>query len=465
MLLLLMMTVVMTVFLYQKAMQQEEERCWQILGESAQSLNREIKVRFEDHISILHMIVEIANEENMTEPERIRELCLSAFSSDTMFQQIDVIYPDRTVITEDGEKKEWLNEEQFQKIYQSGEHMSERFVHPEDGKNYLCYCVPVKKEGEIVFVLAGLIQTDTMNEIFGSTLYGGQAKCCIVDVKDGNYIMDEWHDTLGNAFDDAPRRKVKGYEEVDQLADIKALKTGVVAFQSRTTGKPLYMYYTPVGIFDWEISIFATRDVIFEKLLYMKKLLMIAGIIEGIIVLLYCIWNLFNIRQAIKSKAETEEVLEQLKYVSYRDMLTNLYNRNKYMEVLDGYKGKMVASVGIAYIDLNGLKKINDAGGHECGDRYIRNAAEKTEEAFPGYVYRIGGDEFVVLQPEIEKAVFERQIDLLKEKLAEVQVSSSIGFLWREFCEDLDALQKEADKIMYSEKERYYKEKEIAGKS
>ena len=79
----------------------------------------------------------------------------------------------------------------------------------------------------------------------------------------------------------------------------------------------------------------------------------------------------FFITNSLMKKKEKE----YLRFLSYRDMLTGLYNRNRYMETVNEYQENHCESIGVAFIDLNGLKKINDWYGHEAGDRMIRKTA------------------------------------------------------------------------------------------
>ena len=70
----------------------------------------------------------------------------------------------------------------------------------------------------------------------------------------------------------------------------------------------------------------------------------------------------------IMDRLDTKLRQEELQYLSYRDALTNLYNRNRYISVLERYKqrqGQLIKNVGVVYMDLNGLKKVNDEQGHE----------------------------------------------------------------------------------------------------
>lgn len=162
----------------------------------------------------------------------------------------------------------------------------------------------------------------------------------------------------------------------------------------------------------------------------------------------------------ITSSLERKKEEEYLKYLSYRDKLTELYNRNRYIELLNEKKGQKLFRTGVAYLDLNGLKKMNDQYGHEAGDRLIRNAAAALREVFADQTYRVGGDEFVIVALEMEEQTFADGMQQLRERLKQSDVSVSVGFIWKAETDDLEALLKDADVRMYREKKNYYRTEE-----
>ena len=94
----------------------------------------------------------------------------------------------------------------------------------------------------------------------------------------------------------------------------------------------------------------------------------------------------------------------QINYVqgkAYRDGLTGLENRTAYFEYVELLEEQIKdgsAKFTVGMFDINGLKNINDVQGHEMGDRVIKKAAEILKTAFKGErIFRIGGDEFVVV--------------------------------------------------------------------
>ena len=165
---------------------------------------------------------------------------------------------------------------------------------------------------------------------------------------------------------------------------------------------------------------------------------------------------LSTIRYFIMNSVERKERRQQLEKLSYRDMLTGLYNRNKYIRVLEASEGKSLHDVGVAYMDLNGLKKMNDEKGHEAGDDLIRAAAGALTDVFPDQAFRVGGDEFVIVREGISETAFSEKIDQLRENMERRKVSVSIGDQWAAEERGIEEMLKRADHRMYEEKKKYH---------
>lgn len=142
------------------------------------------------------------------------------------------------------------------------------------------------------------------------------------------------------------------------------------------------------------------------------------------------------------------------------DALTGFKNRKAYYEDMQTIEKDPVRSanpIGVIFADINGLKNTNDRAGHEAGDKLIAGIAKAIKEVFSGAdIYRIGGDEFVILTVEENEKAFLDKIIQLKTKWKEKQ-SAAIGSVWLEHAKDLEQNVALADKEMYRDKSRYYK--------
>ena len=156
----------------------------------------------------------------------------------------------------------------------------------------------------------------------------------------------------------------------------------------------------------------------------------------------------------VTNSLEQKKVQEKLYRLSYRDTLTGLDNRNRYMELLEAGKENALKQVGGIYMDLNGLKRCNDCFGYAAGDALICRVADALNDVFPGEACRIGGDEFVVICCPVTQEKFEQQVEALRAALVRHQVDAAIGSFWQSLVEDLPAFLREADDRMYREKER-----------
>ena len=136
---------------------------------------------------------------------------------------------------------------------------------------------------------------------------------------------------------------------------------------------------------------------------------------------------LASIQFFVTNSLDRKKQQAYLEKLSYRDMLTGLYNRNRYIERLEAYKQVQDQQIGAIYIDLNGLKKVNDEQGHRAGDELIVRAAGTIAGIFAEDAYRVGGDEFVVILLDVSREEFARKTEQLRRQMRENSVDASIG--------------------------------------
>ena len=153
-----------------------------------------------------------------------------------------------------------------------------------------------------------------------------------------------------------------------------------------------------------------------------------------------------------KQKNRLEEQNRLLERLSFEDTLTGLYNRTKFKLLCDELT---VGRLGLACFDLNGLKLVNDRGGHQAGDALIRCAADCIRRLFQGTAFRIGGDEFLVIDREKDEKTFLDAVRCVRNDAEKHGISIAAGISWREQA-DLNLQLHEADKRMYEDKKRHY---------
>lgn len=150
------------------------------------------------------------------------------------------------------------------------------------------------------------------------------------------------------------------------------------------------------------------------------------------------------------------------------DVMTGFCNRRVYQKDMDQYEDKgLRKDLTYIVIDIDGLKSVNDNYGHDAGDRLIIGAAQCMEQSFGigGKLYRIGGDEFVILyfgDPDDLENRFNEYQDRMKiwSEENELALSTSYGYVCQSEYPDSDMIEfaRVADKRMYHMKELYYQQ-------
>lgn len=168
-----------------------------------------------------------------------------------------------------------------------------------------------------------------------------------------------------------------------------------------------------------------------------------------------------------RDETERRKMEEIIKYQAHHDILTDLPNRQLFMDFLSlelAQARRNETKLALLFLDLNGFKQINDTLGHSCGDRLLQEVALRLRGSIreSDTVARLGGDEFTVLMPDLAQT--DDVVIVLKKILSvfetpfvlddvAVDTTTSIGVcMFPDDGECSDELMKKADIAMYDAK-------------
>lgn len=179
-----------------------------------------------------------------------------------------------------------------------------------------------------------------------------------------------------------------------------------------------------------------------------------------------------DMRNYVKGMIDAEDENRGLQTQVYEDALTKVKNKAAYdkkVETLNWDIQSGIAEFGIAMVDLNNLKVINDKYGHEHGNEYIVGASHAVCRVFKhSPVYRIGGDEFVVVVQGSDYGCRDKLCEELKSNFESCmknqeadpwnRYSAAVGMSTYEAGDSVEDVFERADQAMYEEKTRMKRE-------
>lgn len=150
-------------------------------------------------------------------------------------------------------------------------------------------------------------------------------------------------------------------------------------------------------------------------------------------------------------------IAKNMKETYWQDSLTGLLNRNAYDSDVEQLRSADIGAVVCVYADMIGLHEVNNHLGHKQGDRMLCEFAD-TARAFFGddRLYRIGGDEFVMISSAHTEAQTRKQLNYMRERLHTQDCEISVGVASSESTSDLPKTIEQAENEMRREKKEYY---------
>lgn len=154
---------------------------------------------------------------------------------------------------------------------------------------------------------------------------------------------------------------------------------------------------------------------------------------------------------------QRKRLMEKLQKLSYFDTLTGALNRNAFIRDLEKPL-RIAKQLGVVFVDVNGLKDVNDNFGHMAGDELIINTFNEIKKVFKNALkYRTGGDEFIVFCRNETEQIFAEKVAELKANLRSTNGNmAAVGANWIPSTENINKSIKLAEINMYRDKEKFY---------
>lgn len=332
----------------------------------------------------------------------------------------------------------------------------------EENEYVVCYSAPVKQGDEVVGVLS--IEKDgyLFCELIRGIRFINSGESYIINaegsdiaVSDQNHI--DWVNSQYNArklLESNLDEETKSILELEQ----KGLdgKKGIGTYYWHDG--LVYVVYEPITSQGW-VLLAGMRE---EELVELNQTAMFSAIANGPVlqicfVIMFLLLGLI-IYWIVSTLNENAKINEKLKIMANHDVLTKLKNRNSFHNDLETIEKMDTCSFACIYIDANGLHELNNHLGHLAGDQMLIAIADTLDKKFADdSLYRIGGDEFVILCCNKLEEDINAKLEEVREFLQQQHYEVSIGLSYQDNNYDLIKAVDEAEMKMRQDKEHYYR--------
>lgn len=325
----------------------------------------------------------------------------------------------------------------------------------------ICYTAPVYKNNTIIGVVTIEKDAYKLSEIIKEIRFINTGESYIINAEGTDIAVSDM-DHVDWVTDEYNAHILSENEHTEETRSIMELEKKGLRGEKGTgsyiwNNGEVYVTYAPIPSVGWvllgglrqeEINSI-TKSVLFDSLT--------KGPVLSITIIIFIILALLMLYWIITSFRKSAEINEKLKIMANYDALTGLLNRNSYHERID----KIIEDQELltcVFIDVNGLHEINNHLGHQAGDTMLQEVAASILDSFSDKdVYRIGGDEFVILCINLEIQIIKDRIQIIRDRLKQngYEISVGISSAASENCIN-DAINK-AEEKMYSDKRKFYR--------
>lgn len=377
--------------------------------------------------------------------EQIKEY-LPNILLDGKHRNMTIAYPDGTGWSTALEELNISNQEQYEEIFVKDKDViiSQPFINPYSraGKEPIVVIAhSVKDEDDTIGLVNIVIKVDFLNNIVSQIDLKGQGYSWIVN-KRGDVVAHSNPKTVMS-------KDIKDYVHNDEsvINKISEMESGVLEYKDEKGVKLLAFFNKIKDSPDWTFIISVEEAEIYKGIDDFKSTMLISIISSLILVVIFSFFYSRTLTKPILSLKETFEkaangdlnvkanentpnelglaaksfniMLDQIKDLTYKDTITNLYNYNGFLLELSYGMEKFIAQddvMSVVIISIDNFKQINTIKGYEFGNEVLRYLANKIYgfKKDNEIVARFLGDEFII-------SLHEKDADVLKDRIFELQ--------------------------------------------
>lgn len=305
----------------QRSLSRMEEGVNTVIEEITGKLSRDSK--------ILNSAANILSTAESFDTETMKE-AMTAFSPLMETMKMNILMPDNTVISANGNAMDGSNSISFDKEAPLGEHVSNRMSSIiDDNTLILRHFVPIIKNGKTVALLFGVTRLSELPKIMNiDNIYNASASVFIIDTENGDFIMDTWHESLGN-IKDFKMRKTRGKNSWDNnLQKLMNRETGYIEYKSQKSNEWTYLYYSPAKINQWTIAVSVPEKEAFQSVYAIRRVWLIIASLAVIAVAIYYLWVRKNAKQVINNAVEQAVLEEKLQKAEAAERAKTMFLSN-----------------------------------------------------------------------------------------------------------------------------------------
>ncbi len=302
------------------------ENCFVRIEENTKQMSQMFVQAMEEDQDNLTVFAGIlaANDSN---PDRLLQLYMENFCTTQDFDAVCIHRANGTVVYYGEHPHDAVIPQSFEEEVARVPYVSDAIGHGDKSHELFVYqAVPIIRNGETLAILYGYLSLDGFPHLISSSAFGGKAQFIIVNGDNGDFLLNEAQENLGNVFDESMDRTESkpGYDLHTMHEDIRSGSSGYYVSKSNETGHWYYTYYMPIGINNWSMHMTIDEPTAFASYHHVNNMLVMLAIC---VILLMLIHVLALMSQQRRSTKKDKQNLHKSQYInSVQRALINAHN-------------------------------------------------------------------------------------------------------------------------------------------